>query len=251
MGWADILIQMSRYFPAFVARDGTQNLPMIGLISRRMQCIYVDRERKNGPSEGVSAQVKERMIQTQQQPELELRPMLLFPEGTTSNGQMLLPFKTGAFLAGVPVLPVIIKYQGARPGSRVSPCWESITAPQHLLLVMCEPGHSVVCYELPLYKPSPEEAKDPRLLADNVREYMLKHSKLLPSNSTLEDKRDYQAQLKAAHSTPEAKAVAAAEKRQWRIATAVAAIAAMAFYAGLAVAVSRVGALVKGVHGEL
>jgi lysophosphatidylcholine acyltransferase/lyso-PAF acetyltransferase len=49
------------------------------------------------------------MIQTQQQPELELRPMLLFPEGTTSNGQMLLPFKTGAFLAGVPVLPVIIK----------------------------------------------------------------------------------------------------------------------------------------------
>jgi lysophosphatidylcholine acyltransferase/lyso-PAF acetyltransferase len=32
MGWADILIQMSRYFPAFVARDGTQHLPMIGLI---------------------------------------------------------------------------------------------------------------------------------------------------------------------------------------------------------------------------
>ena len=61
------------------------------------------------PLQGVSAQVKERMIQTQQQPELELRPMLLFPEGTTSNGQMLLPFKTGAFLAGVPVLPVIIK----------------------------------------------------------------------------------------------------------------------------------------------
>jgi hypothetical protein len=32
MSWADILIQMARYFPAFVARDGTQNLPMIGLI---------------------------------------------------------------------------------------------------------------------------------------------------------------------------------------------------------------------------
>lgn len=32
MGWPDILIHMARYFPAFVARDGTQHLPMIGLI---------------------------------------------------------------------------------------------------------------------------------------------------------------------------------------------------------------------------
>lgn len=31
-GWVDILIHMARYFPAFVARDGTQNLPMVGLI---------------------------------------------------------------------------------------------------------------------------------------------------------------------------------------------------------------------------
>lgn len=31
-GWADILIHMARYFPAFVARDGTQNLLMVGLI---------------------------------------------------------------------------------------------------------------------------------------------------------------------------------------------------------------------------
>lgn len=32
------------------------------------------------------------------------------PQGTTSNGTCLLPFKTGAFLAGLPVQPVIIKY---------------------------------------------------------------------------------------------------------------------------------------------
>lgn len=31
-GWADILIHMARFFPAFVARDGTQNLAMVGLI---------------------------------------------------------------------------------------------------------------------------------------------------------------------------------------------------------------------------
>ncbi len=35
-------------------------------------------------------------------------------QGTTTNGRYLLPFRTGAFLAGVPVQPVIIKYGQAR-----------------------------------------------------------------------------------------------------------------------------------------
>lgn len=32
ISWADILIQMSRYLPSFVAREGTQNIRMVGLI---------------------------------------------------------------------------------------------------------------------------------------------------------------------------------------------------------------------------
>ena len=31
-------------------------------------------------------------------------------QGTTTNGEYLLPFKTGAFLAGAPVQPVILCY---------------------------------------------------------------------------------------------------------------------------------------------
>ena len=31
-------------------------------------------------------------------------------QGTTTNGRYLLPFRTGAFLAGAPVQPVILKY---------------------------------------------------------------------------------------------------------------------------------------------
>lgn len=31
-GWTDILVHMARFFPAFVARDNTKNLVMIGLI---------------------------------------------------------------------------------------------------------------------------------------------------------------------------------------------------------------------------
>lgn len=41
-------------------------------------------------------------------------PLLLFPEGTTSNGSCLLRFKTGVFASGVPVYPVTVKYNVRR-----------------------------------------------------------------------------------------------------------------------------------------
>lgn len=42
--------------------------------------------------------------------------VLFFPEGTCSNKKALLKFKPGAFIAGVPVQPVLIRY----PNSLVS-----------------------------------------------------------------------------------------------------------------------------------
>ncbi len=38
-------------------------------------------------------------------------PMMLFPEGTTTNNKYLMPFKRGAFVAGVPVQPLVLKYR--------------------------------------------------------------------------------------------------------------------------------------------
>lgn len=49
------------------------------------------------------------------------RPILLFPEGTTTNGDYLLPFRTGAFIAGVPVQPTILKYGLVRAGRGSNP----------------------------------------------------------------------------------------------------------------------------------
>jgi lysophosphatidylcholine acyltransferase/lyso-PAF acetyltransferase len=33
------------------------------------------------------------------------------PEGTLSNGRCLLTFKTGAFVAGTPVVPILLRYR--------------------------------------------------------------------------------------------------------------------------------------------
>ncbi len=66
-------------------------------------------------------------------------------QGTTTNNRFLLNFKTGAFLAGLPVRPVIIKYDLESP---VSLCWDTINVLRHVALVLLQPWHRVTCYEV-------------------------------------------------------------------------------------------------------
>ncbi|GAX73549.1 hypothetical protein CEUSTIGMA_g1000.t1 [Chlamydomonas eustigma] len=77
--WADILIHLSRSFPSFAARDGTQNLPLIGYISKVVQCVFVERNKEAG-AKGVSAAILDRMIAKGSDPDCKDRPILLFPE---------------------------------------------------------------------------------------------------------------------------------------------------------------------------
>jgi Acyltransferase len=63
---------------------------------------------------GVAARVMARMKQVSAGEGPHRRPILLFPEGTTTNGQYLLGFRTGSFIAGVPVQPIILKYGRVR-----------------------------------------------------------------------------------------------------------------------------------------
>lgn len=165
--WCDILVHMSHYFPSFVARQATETSPIVGSISKSMGCIYVDRTKVNG--NGVGSKVKDRMKRLAQGNPQHERPILLFPEATTTNGKFLLPFRSGAFLAGEPLRPVILKYDTRG----VSPAWESIAAHWHAFLMLCNLTHHVTCYELPIYMPSPEERQDPVLYASNVRQYMV------------------------------------------------------------------------------
>eukprot|EP00884_Botryococcus_braunii_P006258 jgi/Botrbrau1/15633/Bobra.4_1s0018.1 len=191
MGYCDILIHMANTFPSFVARGATKDLIMIGLISQNMGCIYVDREKAAG-AKGVSGLVKDRMVRAAQGAAEGERPMLLFPEGTTTNGKYFLPFKTGAFLAGAPVQPYLLKYgKGA-----INPSWETIPATWHIFLMLCNPLHSVTVTEFPVYVPNEAEKKDPVLFAKNVHDLMLANTDLIESNSTIEDKWEYHALIK-------------------------------------------------------
>ncbi|KAJ7958060.1 Lysophospholipid acyltransferase [Quillaja saponaria] len=185
----DILYHMSSSFPSFVAKRSVAKLPLVGLISKCLGCVYVQRESKSSDFKGVSGVVTERIRDAHQNKSAPI--MMLFPEGTTTNGDFLLPFKTGAFLAKTPVLPVILRY----PYQRFSPAWDSISGVRHVIFLLCQFVNHIEVTRLPVYYPSQQERDDPKFYANNVRRLMASEGNLILSDIGLAEKRIYHAAL--------------------------------------------------------
>ncbi|XP_034676075.1 lysophospholipid acyltransferase LPEAT1 isoform X1 [Vitis riparia] len=196
VSYLDILYHMSSSFPSFVAKRSVAKLPLIGLISKCLGCVYVQRESKSSDFKGVAGVVTERVCEAHQN---KFAPMMmLFPEGTTTNGGFLLPFKTGAFLAKAPVLPVILRY----PYQRFSPAWDSISGVRHVIFLFCQFVNHIEVTRLPVYIPSQQEKDDPKLYANNVRKLMASEGNLILSDIGLAEKRIYHAALNGNNSLP-------------------------------------------------
>ncbi|VVB11551.1 unnamed protein product [Arabis nemorensis] len=189
VSYVDILYHMSASFPSFVAKRSVGKLPLIGLISKCLGCVYVQREAKSPDFKGVSGTVNERVREAHRNKSAPT--IMLFPEGTTTNGDYLLTFKTGAFLAGTPVLPVILKY----PYERFSAAWDTISGARHIIFLLCQFVNHLEVIRLPVYYPSQEEKDDPKLYASNVRRLMATEGNLILSDLGLGDKRIYHATL--------------------------------------------------------
>lgn len=157
-----------------VANKFVSTMPLIGTVLRLFGQVPVD------ASTSVSASITDRACRTGC---WDLHPpLLVFPEGTCTNGHHLLRFKTGGFLSGQPVMPVIIRYNtGAvnagwvwRPrATRCSFYHRLPTEFVHLARLIGRPWSGTVDVRiLPPYAPSAAEQADPRLFAAGVRAAM-------------------------------------------------------------------------------
>ncbi|KAE8656037.1 Lysophospholipid acyltransferase LPEAT1 [Hibiscus syriacus] len=173
LSYLDIFYHMSSSFPSFVAKRSVSKLPLIGLIGKCLGCVYVQRESKSSDFKGVA-------------------------EGTTSNGDFPLPFKTGAFLAGAPVVPVILRYSDRR----FSPAWDSISGGRHVVFLLCQFVNHLEVIWLPVYLPSQQEKDNPKLYANNDRKLMASEGGLILSDIRLAEKRIYLAALNGNNSLP-------------------------------------------------
>eukprot|EP00898_Chlorokybus_atmophyticus_P005904 jgi/Chlat1/6314/Chrsp44S05791 len=157
----DFLVIMALTWSSFVSLPHPYPVVRTGL--KAMQCIIVDHKdhtsRKNAVME-----IKRRALSNGEWPRV-----MIFPEGTTHSANCLITFKTGAFTPGVPVQPVILRYQVQ--GFDLSWCGKASMA-RLLLCAMCQwVGHVTVEF-LPVHTPTPEEKASPELFAANVRSEM-------------------------------------------------------------------------------
>ena len=103
--YLDILVILAQVEAAFLAKAELKGWPVFGRAAQKGNTVFVDRASKESRRAARQA-LAERIFQG--------ISVVVFPEGTTSKGPGVLPFKTGIFhmAAGknIPIVPVSIVY---------------------------------------------------------------------------------------------------------------------------------------------
>jgi len=109
--WLDILILSGATGCAFVSKDEVRTTPVMGWLADQNRTLYIRRAERSGALDQATA-----IAAALGDPQ----PLALFPEGTTGNGDTLLPFRSALLAAIAPpppsviVRPVAIDYGSAR-----------------------------------------------------------------------------------------------------------------------------------------
>jgi 1-acyl-sn-glycerol-3-phosphate acyltransferase len=106
ISFCDMMMAMRFLGCGFVSKASVKNSPILGLMNRNYQSVFVDRS-----SEKKRNLVLNEIIERQKKfldgsfP----TPIMIFPEGTTTSNRDIITFKKGAFEALLPIKPMMIK----------------------------------------------------------------------------------------------------------------------------------------------
>jgi 1-acyl-sn-glycerol-3-phosphate acyltransferase len=150
--WLDIVALQRAAAPFLVSKAEVRSWPVIGHIGRAIGTMFIDR--RPAEAKRQEAQLFARLVRGDR--------MAIFPEGTSTDGQRVLPFKSalfGVFFSpdftdGMAVQPVTIAYR-PRPGLPASfyGWWGEMDFAGHLRDVMARSTRGVV--ELTFHPPLP------------------------------------------------------------------------------------------------
>jgi len=122
LGYADILVLGSILPGTFVSKADVARWPGIGLLASIAGTVFVDREDRAAAG-AFAGRLKTRILMGD--------TILLFPEGTSTRGDTILPFKTAPFAAvagsaGKTVLPLHIDVVEIDGKPAVGPCRDTV-----------------------------------------------------------------------------------------------------------------------------
>jgi len=134
LSWLDIPVIGGRNGSAFVSQDGIKNWPIVGWLCRLNNTVFVSRTNRMGVAEQIN-QLRDALAETW--------AITIFPEGTTTDGSTMLPFKSPLLKVldppppGVMVQPVFIDY--GRVGREIAWLGEE-TAPNNAWRLLTRRG---------------------------------------------------------------------------------------------------------------
>lgn len=104
--YLDIWLIPKYAITVFVAKAEVRRMPLVGWGASAVNTVYVDRDSKESRRD-TKREIAERIRNG--------RSVIIFPEGTTGDGNGLLPLKPGMFFVaaeeGFPIIPVTIFYE--------------------------------------------------------------------------------------------------------------------------------------------
>eukprot|EP00117_Sycon_ciliatum_P027105 scpid39068/ scgid22096/ Lysophosphatidylcholine acyltransferase 2B; Acyltransferase-like 1-B len=170
-------------YGSMVSQREAANYPFVYRVALACEPIWVERSGGAGGGTRTASSTLEEMEKRLRLPGRWL-PICVYPEGTRHNANAMLGYKTGAFQPGLPVQPVLFKFNKPEdsiwPKGVISPNMSFIRAMSRLWAT-CDVEY------LPVYLPSKEERDDAQLFALNVQNEMAKALTLPTTDFSLED----------------------------------------------------------------
>lgn len=175
--FVDGLFLLAYLAPSIAMKAEVADIPFIGKVVQTTQPILIDRTTAAGRKHALR-EIAEHIAAP------DLPPLLIFPEGTTSNQDYLTKFKVGSFTAGVPCQPVVLRY----PFQHFDVSWTPGVSGIYLVLrLLCQVYSRLEVQFLEPYVPSAAEVAQPELYAENVRQVMARALGVECTNHAFED----------------------------------------------------------------
>jgi 1-acyl-sn-glycerol-3-phosphate acyltransferase len=102
----DILVLAAKFPSLFITSVDMRETPGLGLLTEMGGCLYVERRNRSN--------IQNELLEIREALQQGFR-VVLYPEGTSTNGERVLPFKktlmTAAAGTGIPIQPMVVNYR--------------------------------------------------------------------------------------------------------------------------------------------
>lgn len=92
--WMDIVVLLAYFSPSFVSKKSVKKYPGIGPIAQAIDCVFLERAGTKEEKIAVGQAIEKRQKENE---DGSRAPILIFPEGATTNNKSVIQFKRGPF----------------------------------------------------------------------------------------------------------------------------------------------------------